>query len=284
MAAKLNASVDRINQAADSLGESDKEAVAVAQRPRDVSSTNLQLDAIIDRDEDLRPLNEQHVRGLAGSIALVGLISPPAVDLNGQLIAGGHRRAALKLLRDVSGNLGLAQETWSKELLGKGKGGLMKLEPEDIQTIIETWKREGFDRGIPVRKLNFVVKDDADRALAAEIIENTQREAYTRDEVLGAYEKLKKAGYKTGAGRPKKGEKALMPALGLLFGRHVRTLRHVINDGTPEEKATVPKTLAALKAVKRALRAHGGELPRDLKTALRAFEDAVDEALEKRAE
>ncbi len=285
MAAKttsLERSLDRINQAADSLGESDKEAVATAQathKPREASNSAMSIDSIVAREEDLRVLREDHVRRLAASIAMAGLISPPAVDVTGRLLAGEHRRAALLLLQQVSDNLPLAQTVWMKELAGDGE---QHLDEDDIVRITETWKREGFDRGIPVRRMNFAVANDADRAMAVEIIENTQRLDFTRDEVVAVYEKLKKSGYKNTAGRPKKGEKALMPALSVIFGRHVRTLRHVINDAKPEKTSSTPKTLTALKAMKRALRTHGGELPRDLKAALRAFEDAVDEALEKR--
>lgn len=280
--ASLDRSLDRINQAAESLGESDKEAVATAQtahKPREASNSTLPLDGIVPREEDLRPLRDDHVRRLAASIAMAGLISPPAVDMNGRLLAGEHRRAALQLLREVSENVGLAQQVWSKELSGDAE---QSLDADDIDRIMETWKREGFDRGIPVRRMNFAVANDADRAMAVEIIENTQRQDFTREEVFAVYEKLKKSGYKSTVGRPKKGEKALMPALSVIFGRHVRTLRHVINDGQPDKTSPTPRTLTALKAMKRALRAHGAELPRDLKGALRAFEDAVDEALEKR--
>lgn len=285
MAAKtsLDRSLDRINHAAESLGESDREAVASAHavhKPREASNSSMSIDAIVAREEDLRVLREDHVRRLAASIAMAGLISPPAVDMNGRLLAGEHRRAALLLLQQVSENLPLAQAVWVKELAGEGD---QHLDEEDIQRITETWKREGFDRGIPVRRMNFAVANDADRAMAVEIIENTQRLDFTRDEVVAVYEKLKKSGYKNTAGRPKKGEKALMPALSVIFGRHVRTLRHVLNDAkAPEKESSTPKTLTALKAMKRAIRSHGADLPRDVKTALRAFEDAVDDALAKR--
>ena len=70
----------------------------------------LSIDAVLPRDQDLRPIRPEHVRMLAANIATVGLISPPAVDAAGRLLAGEHRREALLLLRSLSGNLDLARE------------------------------------------------------------------------------------------------------------------------------------------------------------------------------
>ena len=49
---------------------------------------------------DTRPLNATHVNELRESIAVLGLISPLAIDETGALLAGGHRRAALQRLYD----------------------------------------------------------------------------------------------------------------------------------------------------------------------------------------
>lgn len=63
------------------------------------------FDDIVARVGDLRPLRPSHVKDLAASIATVGLIQPPAVDLRNRLLAGEHRRAALELLRGLAGDL-----------------------------------------------------------------------------------------------------------------------------------------------------------------------------------
>ena len=49
---------------------------------------------------DTRPLNPTHINELKESIAVLGLISPLAIDETGALLAGGHRRAALQRLYD----------------------------------------------------------------------------------------------------------------------------------------------------------------------------------------
>ena len=65
------------------------------------STFTLPLDSVTDRVEgDSRPLNPAHVEELSDSIAVVGLIAPIAVDSQGRLLAGGHRRAAIVLLQE----------------------------------------------------------------------------------------------------------------------------------------------------------------------------------------
>jgi hypothetical protein len=73
-----------------------------------------------------------------------------------------------------------------------------------------------------------------------------------------------------------------MPALSLIFGHHIRTLRHVINATKQKEKEPLPKTTTSLKKLRKALSVYGAELPRDIKEALRSFEDAIEEAMAKR--
>lgn len=281
MASKgLSLATDRISQAADSLEDADRAATAAAFTPRDVTTTVMQLDDIRLRDTDLRPIREDHVRSIAASIAAVGLISPPAVDVDGQILAGEHRRCALALLRDLSGQPDKVREVYAKELRVEG---VAQIDENDALRIASAWEREGFGRGVPVRRMSFVAGNESDRALAVEVAENTQRVDFTKDEILGAYERLSQAGYRTGAGRPKAGQKAIMPALALIFGHHVRTLRHIVNDAKKEkEREAPPKTTVALKKVKKVLRDYGAELPRELKAALRAFEDELDEAMTKR--
>lgn len=275
---KLDRSFDRITAAATSLAEADTVAAEAAHRPREASSMTLPLDAILPRQENLRPLHEDHVRLIAANIATVGLISPPAVDSAGRLLAGEHRREALLLLRRVSGNLAAAQQVFAKEL--GIKGGLTH---EDMQHVIDAWTREGFDRGVPVRRM---ANAEGPRALAVEISENTQREDFSNEEVFAVYTKLQKAGYKAGIGRPKHGEKAIMPAMALIFGKHARTVQRALQKVGANERPAPPKTLQALKGLQKAIAKFGPDLPRDneLKAALRLLEEAVEAALEKREE
>jgi ParB family chromosome partitioning protein len=235
----------------------------------------LSIDAVLPRSQDLRPIRPEHVRMLAANIATVGLISPPAVDAAGRLLAGEHRREALLLLRSISGNVDLARELFAPEV---ESGGLTNA---DLEQLASAWVREGYDAGVPVRRMP---NADGATALAVEISENTQREDFSNDEILEVYSKLQKAGYKSTVGRPKPGEKAIMPAMALIFGKHARTVQRALKKAAAPERNEPPRTLVALKGLERSLARYGPELPRDaeLKACLRALAEAVEAALARR--
>jgi len=202
---------------------------APAERNDEVVS----LDDIVARQSDLRVLRPSHMKDLAASIATVGLIQPPAVDMKGRLLAGEHRRAALALLRAVSGSVEAVAEEWPD------------LEAEDHARIAAGWKAHGFDKGVPVRRMPFDAEEDRSRALAVEATENEKRTDFSKEEVREVVEKLKAAGFRATVGRPKKGEKALSPQLAIIFGKSQRQvfnyLAELRGDPKPEPKAKTPK-------------------------------------------
>lgn len=191
------------------------------------------LDEIEARQSDLRVLRPSHMKDLAASIATVGLIQPPAVDMKGRLLAGEHRRAALALLRAVSGSVEAVAEEWPD------------LEAEDHARIAAGWKAHGFDKGVPVRRMPFDAQEDRSRALAVEATENEKRTDFSKEEVREVVEKLKAAGFRATVGRPKTGEKALSPQLAIIFGKSQRQvfnyLAELRGDPKPEPKAKTPK-------------------------------------------
>jgi ParB family chromosome partitioning protein len=192
------------------------------------------LDDIVARENDLRPLRPSHVKDLAASIATVGLIQSPAVDVAGRLLAGEHRRAALELLRLLSGKPDAAAAEWPD------------LEGEDHARIAAGWKAHGFDRGIPVRRMPFDAEQDRARALAVEATENEKRTDFSRHEVREVVEKLKAAGFRAAVGRPKKGEKALSPQLAIIFGKSQRQVFNYLaelrgDDATTSSKPKTPR-------------------------------------------
>jgi ParB-like chromosome segregation protein Spo0J len=176
------------------------------------------LDDLVAREKDLRPLRPSHVKDLAASIATVGLIQAPAVDVAGRLLAGEHRRAALELLRLLSNKPDAAAAEWPE------------LESEDHTRIAAGWKTHGFDKGIPVRRMPFDAEQDRARALAVEATENEKRTDFSRHEVREVVEKLKAAGFRATVGRPKKGEKALSPQLAIIFGKSQRQVFHYLAE------------------------------------------------------
>ena len=165
-----------------------------------VDAATLHLDEIEDRPGgDTRPLNPAHVEELAKSIALLGLIEPLVVDNQNRLLAGGHRRAAILQL-------------WSDE-------------PKIFE--------RHFPNGVPVHRLDIDAERDPELALEIEISENERRRDYSPKEVRELAAKLRDAGYTDTPGRPKKGEKRLRPALELIIGKSLATVRRYLQE---EEK------------------------------------------------
>ncbi|MBM0745246.1 ParB/RepB/Spo0J family partition protein (plasmid) [Phormidium sp. CLA17] len=174
----------------------------------------MSLEAIKPRDADTRPLNSAHVEALAESIAALGLIEPLAVDKQGRLLAGGHRLAAISQLKEI-----------------------------DLETF-----NQHFAAGVPVRVMEFDAQREPSRALEVEIAENEQRRDYTPAEVRAIADRLRKAGYKDGKGRPKAGEKALAPALQTIIGKSRRTVMSYLAGEEP------PKNVQSCTFIKKALK------------------------------
>lgn len=157
----------------------------------------ISLEVIQDRHADTRKLTPSHVQHLSESIAALGLIEPIVVDRSGRLLAGGHRLQAIK-----------------------------QLKAESLIVFLER-----FPNGmIPVRIMDLNADTDHQQALAIEVAENAQRRNYTSKEVKKLAKRLVKAGYKDTAGRPKDGEKSLAPALAVVIGCSLRTVRRHLSS------------------------------------------------------
>ena len=175
-----------------------------SQAPK-VAEATLSLDAIKQRDQDTRPLNTSHVESLAESIAVLGLIEPLVTDSQGRLLAGGHRLAAIALLKE-----------------------------QQPQAFVERFP----SAQIPVRMLPFDAEVDPDLALQVEVAENEKRRDYTSTEVKAVADRLRAAGYSDVKGRPRKGDKPLMPALQVIIGKSLRTVqRYLSEDEEPQPKS-----------------------------------------------
>ena len=219
--------------------------------------TTLLLDDIKDRHGgDTRPLNDDHVQALAESIAAVGLIEPLVVDLQGHLLAGGHRRAAIKYL-----------------------------QANDSRAY-----QEQFPKGrIPVRRLEFDAEKEPDRALGIEVTENERRRDYTATEVKQLAERLRAAGYVDRRGRPKAGELRLKPALEVIIGKSARTIQRLLYESDDANKGEIRSNVRIKKAqhLKRAIAAlraweklgadgvHEKKLQTDLSEIIGTLESAI---------
>ena len=160
------------------------------------------FNSIKDRESDTRKLKEKHVKALEESILAIGLIEPLVVDQDGVLLAGGHRKAAIKSLID-----------------GPSGGRLIN---------------NLFPEGIPVRVMSFSSSDDPNKALQVEIAENEHRKDYTAKEIQAIAELLKEQGFEQTKGRPKKGQKSLIPALSAVVGKSKRRVQEILQEDSAE--------------------------------------------------
>lgn len=218
-----------------------------------VQDSTLSLEQIQNRQQDTRPLNPKHVESLAESIAVLGLIEPLVIDSQGRLLAGGHRLAAIQHLKETQ------RETYQEKF------------PNEL---------------IPIRRLPFSADEDPDLALRVEVAENEQRRDYTPAEVRAIADRLRDSGYVDVKGRPKKDQKALMPALAVVVGKHLRTIQRYLGDG-PEEKVTEKSTtrVVLLKQVLSRLNKWHEEQPqtpaeKDLAEKLSDFIQLIEKAME----
>lgn len=185
------------------------------------------VDAIRARPAgDTRLAGAEHVLELSETIAAVGLLQPLAIDNARHLLAGLHRLEACRLLL-------LPRDRRLEYLLALDGGD--RLDPEETADRVAVLPAPKDLEGplaagkVPCRVL---VDLDAERdpaaALAAEAAENTARKDYTPAEVQALAQRLRAAGYRETGGRPRRGEKALRPALEMVLGVSKNTARRML--------------------------------------------------------
>jgi len=187
------------------------------QVPRD---STLQLDQIQPRLQDTRALNPIHVEALAESISVLGLIEPLVVDKQGRLLAGGHRLAAIAHLKEHRPN---------------------------------SYQQHFPNDQVPVRSLAMDADQEPELALQIEVAENEQRRDYTSAEVKAIAERLKASGYTEVQGRPRKGQKPLMPALAVVVGKNLRTIQRYLSDEAAASESPSPKSTTRVVLLKQTL-------------------------------
>ena len=231
-------------------------------------NNHVPIEAIrLRRVEDVRPLSASHVAILAESIAALSILEPIVVDLQGYLLAGGHRLAALQLLAEPDG------EARRKLFLGRVIGAAVSdpkadaaegappgKEPttslatiaDNVAAIDVTSFAEKYPKGkVPVMAIDTAGTVGPGLDLAVEAAENGIRKQYGRDEIQHLAKKLEKAGYRTREGRPKTGEKSARPVLEALTGLSPRQLTRLLNPEEESKRGKSPADLAEA-ALKRA--------------------------------
>jgi ParB family transcriptional regulator, chromosome partitioning protein len=208
------------------IQKQDRAVEAMAEKIQS-KPANLPLTKILDRATDTRDIELEHVEALVESITTLGLLEPLVVDIRGRLLAGAHRRAAITLLRERD------PESYRNQF------------PNDF---------------VPVRMMDMDADQDKNLALQIEISENEKRRDYTPAEVRSLAAKLKDAGYEEVKGRPTKGGKALRPALEVIIGKSIRTVRRYLNTET--EKSVTDVRLSQAETETTALKRLRTELKR----------------------
>ena len=201
--------------------------------------------------DDTRPLRADHVVDLAESIDALGLLEPVVIDAKDRLLAGRHRVAACQLLATPEERRGERLA----ELVGEADAELV----ERLETL-------GSTKALLVHRIDFDSAKDVERALAIETAENTQRRDYTRAEVRKIYDRLIEAGYTDRPGKPRRGEQAVKPAIAVVIGRSLRTVKRMLNRTEPASPETEQLNRAILQlgtGLRRVLRVHG-RVPEDL--------------------
>ncbi|MEM7591366.1 MAG: ParB/RepB/Spo0J family partition protein [Cyanobacteria bacterium P01_A01_bin.83] len=180
----------------------------------------LKLSQVVEREIDTRPLHLAHVEALGESIAVLGLLEPLVVDSRNRLLAGGHRLAAIRLLKEQN--------------------------PQAYQTHFP-------NEAIQVRVMSFDAEADPDLALQVEVAENEHRRDYTPSEVRALADRLQNQGYKRLKGRPGKGEKSLVLALAFVINKSKRTVERYLKEET-QDNTEQSASAVALSQERTALR------------------------------
>src|SRR5205823_499973 len=205
---------------------------------------SLPLSSIRQRPSgDTRSLNAGHVIDLAESIAAVGLVEPLAVDNGARLLAGAHRLAALNLLAQPDPDTRM--NAW---LVIAGLEPGRRVSPvvtDRMERLQSLMPLEAHD--VPVIMFPFDATAEPERALAIETTENTQRRAYTKEEVLSLVERLRAAGYVEREGRPRVGERALRPALSVILRKSPNTVRRRLGVLDDAKKTCPPGQVSELE-------------------------------------
>ncbi len=138
----------------------------------------------------------------------------------------------------------------------------------------------------PVRQLDVDAAADPVRALAIEVTENEKRRDYTKGEIQSLAERLKQAGFKANRGRPKAGERALIPALEAIVGKSKATIWRCLTVVPPTVKPeivsdeTISSAVAKLLADARKFRVKTATHPigQSLESAIQALERHLEKA------
>lgn len=211
---------------------------------------------------DTRPLNAKHVLDLAESIAVLDLLEPLVIDTEGNLLAGGHRLAAIQLLaiQDGKDRVKYFSDSIAKDENSESSQAWTNLEKRVEKLCFIPNRPKHFFDGVPVLVVDVRNADaslSSRRALAIEVAENNVRRSYSATEIRDLADRLKKAGYKATPGRPKDGEVSAIAVLHAAVGKSKRTIERIIADKKPGTKSAWDNAQLGFKRAAQAILASG---------------------------
>jgi ParB family chromosome partitioning protein len=191
--------------------------VAVAAILAEVQESQLSVMDILPRLRTTRATDPKHVVELAESIAVLGLIEPIAVDRNHRILAGGHRWTTLRLLSEAPEE----RATLWAEIFS---------EPHSQDFVDRLAALPILADPVPVHIMPLNAEVEPALALAIDIGSNERRKSYTATEVRGLAATLKAVGYRGDSGKPKAGERTIIPALSAVIGKSRRTVYRMLAE------------------------------------------------------
>jgi ParB family chromosome partitioning protein len=208
-----------------------------------------------------RNLSPSHALELAENIRDAGLISAITVDSAGRLLAGGHRLAAIRLLVESDDQKRL--ELWRSIIDESGEKTPKNLE-QWVEHLLDDEERREALRSIvtrsriPVMMMGFDAAADPERGGAIEIAENEKRRDFTKGEIRNLVNNFKNLGYRSVSGRPKRGERQLLPAMILALGKSRRSVQRILSDldvleTAPNGAVSKPAPDKAIRQLSRAI-------------------------------
>lgn len=186
-----------------------------------------------------RKLRAAHILTLAESIAALGLLEPLIVDERGFILAGAHRLAALEVLAVP---LPMERRRQFMRACGLPDGAQPLPELRDLADRCAELDHAAFQHHypaakVPVHVIEIPAKEVSSLPLAIEAAENAIRRMYNAEEVQALAVRLKEAGYsyRPEGGRPRNGEKAVVPTIGTIIGRSIPQVRRLLRAKQQDE-------------------------------------------------
>jgi len=184
---------------------------------------------------DTRPVTAAHIIRIARTLSEQPMLAPIVLDKEHRLVAGSHRLIACRLL-EIQPDLRASR--WEEIAQN------VAISPADLTLLAQL---PHVERKAKTLVLPFDSAEDVKNALILEIAENEIRLPYSKSDCEALAARLSNAGFRVGAGRPKKGEVPRNQVLASILGKSrgtVTRLMQQIEGAPPSTRASKPKPTA----------------------------------------